>query len=94
MTDEAFIGSLGMSPLRLTSEIGTWIAMVCTLSPCSPLTPVALGSGIRCRFWKGRRAPRSKTLPEVDVEGIAALTGEDGAAAPDRVDRRRREAAP
>ena len=43
MTDFADIGSVGLEPSRVSSRIGTWIAIVCTLKPCTPLTPAVLG---------------------------------------------------
>ncbi len=43
--------------------IGTWIAIVWMLSVLVASTPGAAGLGIRCRFWNGRRSPRSKIAP-------------------------------
>ena len=67
--------------------------MVCTFVACVPLTPAAAALGIRCRFWKGRNVPRSKMLPEVDVETLPALAGEHLPPARQVVDRLRASAA-
>src|ERR671931_605318 len=45
------------------------MAIVWTLKPCSSLTPLLAGVGIRCRFWKGRRSPRSKIDPRSTQNG-------------------------
>ena len=57
------ITSVGLLPLQVSSEIGTWIAIVCTLNDCTELMPSIFASGIRCAWLNGRSPPRSKTLP-------------------------------
>src|ERR1700689_735675 len=52
-------------PLLVTAEIGTWIAMECTLRWLTAFTPAAgplntLSPYWACRFSNGRRSPRSK----------------------------------
>ncbi len=63
ITDFGSKTSLGCFRLRVTSEIGTCNTMLCTLNDWTELTPIAAAEGIRCRFWNGRNAPRSKMLP-------------------------------
>ena len=53
----------GLVALRVSRLIGTWMASVCTLNARKALMPAAAGVGIRCRFWNGRSAARSKTAP-------------------------------
>src|SRR5262252_8525880 len=47
------------------------MAIVCTLKPWSSFTPLLAADGIRCRFWKGRRSPRSNTEPRSTQNGSA-----------------------
>ena len=63
ITEPAFPGLVGSFPLRVTSVIGTWSAIECTLNAWSEFTPGAAAIGSRCRFCTGRSAPRSKMLP-------------------------------
>src|SRR5689334_25051229 len=51
--------AVGVLPSLVRSRFGTWIAIVCTLNPCTELTPVVSGIEIRCRWLTGRSAPRS-----------------------------------
>ena len=59
----ALIGSDGTEPSRVSFRIGTWIAIVWTLSVAVASTPIAGDVAIRWRFWSGRRSPRSKIDP-------------------------------
>jgi hypothetical protein len=57
------IGSVGIEPSRVSRLIGTWSAIVWTLSFAVASTPIAGEVAIRWRFWSGRRSPRSKIDP-------------------------------
>ncbi len=70
MTDELFVASVGFLPLAVRSVIGTWIAMLCTLTnrvlftagwALRPLSPGRLN--VACRFSSGRTSSRSNVAP-------------------------------
>ena len=71
MTEVAEPTLTGLTPPRVRSVFGTWIAMVCTLRPRRLLTPSAVGSGIRWAWLNGRSPPRSKMLPRSTKNGSA-----------------------
>jgi hypothetical protein len=60
---------VGSEPSRVRYRIGTCSAIVCTLRPLRLFTPALAAIGIRCRFWNGRSAPRSKIEPRSTQNG-------------------------
>ena len=87
ITDLPLIGSLGADPSRVRLLIGTWSAIVWTLSVAVASTPIAGEVAIRCRFCRGRRSPRSKIDAQVDEEAFVPLAREDRLAGAQRVGR-------
>lgn len=63
ITEDAAPTSVGRTFLAVRSVLGTWMAMLCTLSPWVLLTPTAVAEGMRWAIWNGRSVPRSKMLP-------------------------------
>ena len=49
--------------------MGTWMAIVWMFNAFVASTPGAAAVGIRWRFWKGRRSPRSKIEPRSTKKG-------------------------
>ena len=63
ITEELAITFFGLEPFLVRWEIGIWMAIVWMLSVLVASTAAAAALGIRCRFWNGRRSPRSKIDP-------------------------------
>ena len=63
MTALLLIGFVGFMPLGVSSVLGTFNAIECTLKSLVAFTPGAAAIDAMWRFWNGRRSPRSKTAP-------------------------------
>ena len=77
----ACAGPGGMPPCRLSSEIGTWSTIECTLKPWSELTPLASARRDQVQVLERTQRAQVEDTAQVDVERVGPLPGEDPALA-------------
>ena len=91
MTDLAAIGSVGLEPSLVSSCLGIFSAIECTLKSCVALTPCAAAIAAEVQVLERPQVAQVEDRAEVDVEALEPLPGEHGVAAGDLVDGLRRQ---